>query len=90
MKTILNIKTDEELKKEAQRVAKNLGLPLGTIVNNFLKTLVTEKRVVFSESPQPNPANQKILDAALADIQEGRNVTLFDSIEEMDDFILKA
>lgn len=90
MKTILNVKTEDVLKKEAQQVAKSLGLPLGTIINNFLKSFVAEKRVVFGEPLQPNMKTQKILDEAIADIKKGKNVITFDTLEEMDEFILKA
>lgn len=90
MKIILNVKTDEKLKKEAQMVAKDLGLPLGTIVNNFLKSFVAEKRVVFGGQLEPNIQTQKILDGAISDIKKGKNLTRFDTLEEMDEFILKS
>jgi len=90
MKTILNVKTDEVLKKEAQMVAKDLGLPLGTIINDFLKSFVVEKRVVFGEHPELNIQTQKIVDEAIADSKKGKNLTLFDTLEEMDEFILKS
>ncbi len=48
MKTILNIKIDQTLKTEAQKTAKELGLPLSVVLNNYLKEFVVEKEVVFS------------------------------------------
>lgn len=90
MKTIINVKTDDTLKKEAQEVAKDLGLPLGTIINNFLKSFVVEKRVVFGEQLEPNIQTQKILDEAISDIKKEKNLTRFDTLEEMDEFILKS
>ena len=60
-KTILNIKTDKKLKEEAQKVAKELGLPLGTIINAYLRELSREKRVVFSVPPVPNYKLQFLL-----------------------------
>ncbi len=53
-KTVLNIKTDKEVKESAQQVARELGLPLGTILNAYLRELVREKRVLFSVPPTPN------------------------------------
>ncbi len=60
-KTLLNIKTDQKLKRDAQKVARELGLPLGTIVNSYLKELVREKRVVFSSPPVPNARTERLL-----------------------------
>ena len=37
MHTILNIKLDKDLKIEAKRLADEMGIPLTTVVNSFLK-----------------------------------------------------
>lgn len=82
--TVINIKTDKNLKKDAQRLAKIFGLPLSTVVNTYLREFVREKRIVFSEPPTPNAKTRKILDRAIADIKAGKNlVGPFNSAEEM-------
>ncbi len=60
-KTVLNIKTDKKVKEEAQKVARELGLPLGTIINAYLRELAREKKVIFSVPPAPNQHLQKLL-----------------------------
>jgi len=60
-KTLLNIKIDKKMKQEAQNVAKELYLPLGTIINAYLRELIREKRVLFSVPPTPNKQTQKLL-----------------------------
>lgn len=60
-KTVLNIKTDKKVKQGAQKVARELGLPLGTIVNLYLRELAREKRVLFSVPPTPNRQLQTLL-----------------------------
>jgi addiction module RelB/DinJ family antitoxin len=60
-KTVINIKTDKKVKQEVQKVARELGLPLGTIINAYLRELVREKRVVFSVPPTPNKRLQTLL-----------------------------
>jgi addiction module RelB/DinJ family antitoxin len=83
MKTMINIKTDVELKKEVQEVANDLGLPLGTIINHYLRELVNERRVVFADHPMPNPKTQKIINRALQDVKEGKNITAsFDTAKD--------
>ncbi len=46
--TIINIKTDQELKKEAQKIVSDLGLSLSGVLNGFLKQLVRDKAIVFT------------------------------------------
>jgi len=72
------------LKSDAQKLAKNFGLPLSAIVNIYLREFVREKRVVFSEPPMPNAKTRKILDQALKDIKQGKNlIGPFETAEEM-------
>ncbi len=70
---MLNIKTDPKIKQDAQKVAQELGLPLGTIINAYLRELIREKRVLFSSPPIPNQRTQKMLKKIDADIRAGRN-----------------
>ena len=82
--TVINIKTDKVLKSDAKKLAKNFGLPLSAIVNIYLREFVREKRVVFSEPPMPNAKTRKILDQALKDIKQGKNlIGPFETAEEM-------
>ena len=74
-KTLLNVKTDKKLKQDAQKVAQELGLPLGTIINAYLRELIREKKVVFSSPPIPNQKTQKLLKKIDADIQAGKSST---------------
>lgn len=60
-KILLNVKTDPKVKQAAQEVARELGLPLGTIINAYLRELIREKRVLFSVPPAPNQRTQRLL-----------------------------
>jgi addiction module RelB/DinJ family antitoxin len=71
--TMLNIKTDVKLKKAAQAQAARLGLPLSAILNNYLRTFITERSVVFEETLVPNKKTAKILDQATRDIKRGNS-----------------
>lgn len=75
MKTMLNIKIEKDLKAKAQKVAKDIGLPLSSILNRYLKEFVQEKRVEFKESYVPNAKTAKLLDKALRDMDAGKNMS---------------
>ena len=82
-KAVINIKSDVVLKKQASEVASRLGLPLGTILNNYLRQLVREKRVVFEEGLTPNKKTAKRLMAIERDIAAGKNIgPVFNTTEE--------
>lgn len=71
--TVINIKTDKELKEQVKEVARELGLPLGTIINAYLRELARERRVVFSVPPSVNKRTKKLLEAIESDIRAGKN-----------------
>lgn len=82
MKTMLNIKMDADLKKKAQKVAKDLGLPLSVVINQYMKEFVSEKRIVFG-GETPNARTRRVLDKALADIESGKNLSpAFDNAKD--------
>ena len=43
MSVVINFKTDPEIKKEAQRIAREMGISLGAILNMYLRIIVREK-----------------------------------------------
>jgi|GEM_PF-6252842 len=48
MKKLITVKVDSNIKDEAQGVAKDLGIPLGSIINGYLRELIRVKSVSFS------------------------------------------
>lgn len=62
MDTILTIKTNKMLKEAAQETAKELGVPLSTAMNAFLRQFVREKELILSANKlKPTVYLQKIL-----------------------------
>jgi DNA-damage-inducible protein J len=52
MQTILNIKTQKDLKEEAQSLASELGVPLTTVVNSYLRQFIRERKLVLEMEPR--------------------------------------
>ena len=69
MSTQLNIKLDAKLKKEADHLAKQLGLSLSGILRAFLLHFVRSKRIEFSlndaETDTPHDLDGKNLEREL-------------------------
>ena len=86
-KTMINIKTDSKLKAKAQKVARELGLPLGTIINRYLQTFVIDQRVIFERPEIPNAETAKILRQAQRDIESGNKKGFSPAFDDVEDAI---
>lgn len=80
--TILNIKTDKKLKAEAKAVAEELGLPLSTVVNSFLKQFVRDKEITFSTHELPSPMLREAIKEAHAEYEAGE-LKVFTNVEDL-------
>jgi len=63
------------VKKKAQKIAKELGLPLSIVVNAYLKDFIRERSVTFSTRPQLRPEAAKRIDKAREDFRRGKNIS---------------
>ena len=75
MKTVLNVKTDKDVKYKAQKIAKDIGLPLSTVVNAYLKEFVRERAVRFCVEPEIRPEVGKLLRKASEDYKNRKNIS---------------
>ncbi|MFA6552684.1 MAG: DUF6364 family protein [Candidatus Paceibacterota bacterium] len=90
MKTLINIKTDKDIKIKAQKTAKKIGLSLSSIVNAYLRHFVKTKEVHFSAEHgfRMTPALGKTLREVENDLKVGKNLSpSFSSAREMDKYL---
>ncbi|OGZ93170.1 MAG: hypothetical protein A2131_00480 [Candidatus Sungbacteria bacterium GWC2_49_10] len=84
----MSIKADVDVKRRAQKAAKELGIPLSTIVNAYLKQLGREPRVSFVVPLRPNKKTKELLQRASKDLRKGRNISpAFSTAGEMDEYL---
>lgn len=79
---VINIRTNPKTKKQAQKVAEELGLSMSALINGFLKHLVKTKRVEFSVDEEPSEWMIQALKEAEEDIKAGRVSRSFDNAED--------
>tara|TARA_B100000745_G_scaffold291532_1_gene231444 strand:- start:788 stop:1060 length:273 start_codon:yes stop_codon:yes gene_type:complete len=83
MKTVLNVKTDKDVKEQAQALAKHLGVPLSTVVNAYLKEFVHTGEFTLRREPQLKPAVSKRIEKAVNESKQGKGLSpAFTSVEE--------
>ena len=79
----ITVKIDAKVKTNAQKLAKDLGLSLSTIIENKLREVVRERQVIFRDDLVPNAALAKQLDQAEEDIKNNIHQSpAFDTAEE--------
>ena len=88
---VIITKTEPQVKVSTQRVAKDLGLSLSSLINAWLRQLIKTKTVIFSAADEE--PTQYLLDALREsgeDIKAGRVVsfdTADDTISYIDEII---
>ncbi len=81
--TVITTRIDPETKREAQKTAEALGMPLSVIIKGFLKQLIRTKTVTFSANEEiPNAYFKKTLKQARKNWKEGKGSPIFHTGEE--------
>lgn len=87
-KTVINIKAEKEVKTKAQKIAKELGVPLSTVINAYLKEFIRTREVRISLQPQLRPEIEKILKTASDDFKNDKNISpAFSTAKEIDKYL---
>ena len=81
-KTLITVKTDKILKQAAQELAAEIGVPLGTLINSFLKQFVRNKEVNFSVSYKPTEYLKRVIAESEEEYARGE-YTVAHSLEEL-------
>lgn len=88
MQTVIHIKSDKEVKENAQKAAKELGLTLTDVINAALRNFIRTREVIFSNTPRMTPKLEKIVEKVEKDLKTGKNIFgPFHSAEEANEFL---
>jgi len=88
--TNINIRTDEQLKKQFDIICNELGLNVSAAINIFMKTVVREREIPFKVSANPSfmvntkeELSAKLMEG-LADIEAGRTRPAADVFQDLE------
>jgi len=59
MNTVINIRTDKEIRDEAKKVFSKMGLSTSAGINMFLRQVVAEKGLPFIPSSDPKKIRER-------------------------------
>ena len=79
---VINIKVEPKTKKEAQKVAEEMGISLSGLVNGLLKQVVKTKEVTFSAREEPSAYLIQSLKETEKEIKQGWISPSFDNAED--------
>ncbi len=74
-KSVINFKIDTDVKREAQKLAKELGLPLSSIVNSQLRQLLRTRSFELNATSVMSPMLQAVLAEVESDRKTAKHIT---------------
>jgi addiction module RelB/DinJ family antitoxin len=69
------IKTDPEVKSNAQQLANQLGITLTDVFNAALRNFIRTREIYISDIPRMTPELEKLLDKVEEDLKTGKNLS---------------
>ena len=86
---IINVRTNIEIKRQAQLIAKELGISLSSLINGFVRNLVRTKKVEFDLlGEEPSEYMIKALRESEKDFNK-RDYHSFDTVDKAVEFLEK-
>ena len=84
--TAIYIKTEPEVKAKAQKVAKELGFSLSSLMNAWLRQLIKNRTITFSVADEiPNARTRAVIKQAEENLKKGDHSPIFKIGEEFGD-----
>ena len=83
MKTQINLKINESIKKMAQKRAKELGLSLSAVVNATLSQFARTGELELSTAPRMTPFLENLVKEARAEHEAGKTSGPFDNVDDL-------
>jgi addiction module RelB/DinJ family antitoxin len=84
MNTTLLLKTNKALKDEASRVAKELGVPLTTVINAYLRQFVRDRKVTISMEPTPRKEKIALWESISDEMDKDiKNQKVFTNVDDL-------
>ena len=80
---VINIKTEQKLKDQAQKIANEMGLSLTTVINRYLKHFIETKTITFEANDKIlNARSQVTMKQAEENLKTGNHSPVFDNIKD--------
>jgi antitoxin component of RelBE/YafQ-DinJ toxin-antitoxin module len=89
--TSMNIRLDEDTRRELQEFADRIGIPATTLAAANIKQMLRSGEVRLTTTLDPTPYLEKLMRETDKDIKAGKNLSpVFDSVNAMFDDLEKT
>lgn len=86
--TLINIRIDEDVKKDMEKLCRELGITVSAAFNIFARKMIRENGIPFEVSVDPfySASNMKSLNESINQLEEGKVVIkTMEELKEMED-----
>lgn len=82
----INLRVDDDVKRNAERTLDDIGLSMSAAINIFLKTVIRENRIPFELSADPfySKENMDELEHRINNIRSGKSILTEHPLIEVD------
>ena len=84
MNALIQFRVDKELKNEADKLFKELGLDLGTAIKLFFKQSVNKQAIPFAITAQKDEIDTKYLKSVIENIDSGKVKMIRKNLSELE------
>lgn len=68
---VINVKIEPKFKKEAQKVARDMGLSLSDLIKGYLREVTVTRTAVFSPREELRESTKRALRRSMEDVKKG-------------------
>lgn len=79
---VIITKTEPEVKRRAQEIAREFGISLSSLLNAYLKQIVRSKKIEFALDERPSEYLVKTIKQAVEDRKKGKASPIFNTGKE--------
>lgn len=79
---VITTRIESKVKKEAQKVAKEFGISLSSLLNAYLKQIIRTKKIEFTLTEEPSEYLKKLMRQADKNLKEGKGSPVFNTGKE--------
>lgn len=82
MNTVISVRTDSDVKKMAQQVAKSAGISLSSLINSYLRQIIATRRIELYAPEPMNPKLEELIAKVESDLENKKVSQKFNDVND--------
>jgi len=72
MNTVISVRTDKKIKKDATEVAKSAGISLSALINSYLRQIIATRRIEIYAPEPMTPKLEGLISEVESELENGK------------------